>query len=62
MLGIESELQLTAHATATAMLDLYNPLSEAREPTCILMDTSWVHNPLNHNRNSHTQQVSNPPS
>ena len=28
-----------------------NPLSEARDGTCILMDTSHVLNPLSHNRN-----------
>ena len=56
-LGAESELQLPTYATATAMqdpsrvCDLYhfsrqhwilNPLSEARDQTCVLMDTSWV--------------------
>ena len=54
---VESELQLPAHTTATAMpdpsciCDLYrslwqcwilNPLSEAKDRTRILMDTSWV--------------------
>ena len=53
-LGVESELQLPAYATATAIPDLchicelycslqqrqiLNPLSEARDRTCILMDT-----------------------
>ena len=53
--GVESELQLPAYATATAMLDLsrvcdlhhkswqrqiLNPLNKARNQTCILMDTS----------------------
>ena len=53
-LGIKSELQLQAHTTATAMPDLshicdlchgiqqcqiFNPLSEARGRTCILMDS-----------------------
>ena len=57
-LGIKSELQLLAYATATAMQDpshvsdLYhssqqhqipNPLSEARVRTHILMDTSQIH-------------------
>lgn len=66
-LAIKSELQLPAYATATAMLDLscvcdlhhslwqcwiLNSLSEARDPTCILVDTSWDLNPLSHNRNS----------
>ena len=55
--GVKPELQLPACATATAtqdpscVCDLYhstwqhqilNPLSEARDWTCILMDTSWV--------------------
>ena len=54
-------------ATATAMpdpghvCDLYlslwqhqspNPLTEARDQTCILTDTSWVLNPLSHSGNS----------
>ena len=62
-LGVKVVLQVLAYATATAMQDLShvcdlqhnvqqhqmpNPLSEARDPTCILMDTSWVHNPLSH--------------
>ena len=61
------ELQLTAYATATAMLDpshvcnLYhssrqcqipNQQSEARDWTRILMDTSQGCNPLSHNGNS----------
>ena len=56
-LGVKLELQLPAYATATAMLDLSgvcnlhhsswprwipNQLSEAREGTCILKDTSQV--------------------
>ena len=56
-LGVESELQLPAYSTATAtqdpscLCDLYhswqrhwipNPLSEARDWTCIFMDTSWI--------------------
>ena len=56
-LGFESELQLPAYTTATAMLDLnhvcdlhhsswqywiLNPLSEARDQTHILMNTSQV--------------------
>ena len=55
-LGVKSELQLLASATATAMedvssvFDLYHsspknqipdPLSEAKDQTCILMDPSW---------------------
>ena len=64
-LGVESEMHLPAYATATQDLshicDLHyssgqlwilNPLNEARDRTCILMDTSWVHNSLSHNENS----------
>jgi len=66
-LGIKSELQLPAYTTATAMWDLscvcnlhhssrkcwiLNPLSEARDRICILIDTSQVHNLLSHNGNS----------
>ena len=47
-LGVELELQLLAYATDTAMSDLspicdlhqiLNPLSKARDRTCIFMDT-----------------------
>ena len=31
---------------------ILNPLSKAKAQICILMDTSWVLNPLSHNRNS----------
>ena len=54
-LGIKSELQLQAYTTATQdpshICDLYrsswqhqvyNPLSAARDRTCILVDTSWI--------------------
>ena len=58
--GVELELQLLFYATATAMLDLrcildpgpsmwqcpiLNSLMEARDQTCILMDTSQILNP-----------------
>ena len=54
---VQSELQLLAYATATAMQDLshvcdlyhrsgqhyiLNPLSKARDRTCILMDASQI--------------------
>ena len=57
-LGVELELQLSAHVTTTAMPDpshigdlhhssrqywILNPLNEARDQTLILMDTSGVH-------------------
>jgi len=57
-LGGESELQLPAYTTATATQDLShicdlhhsswqcqipNPLNEARDQTCILMNTSQIH-------------------
>ena len=66
-LGTESELQLPAYTTAMAMqnprhiCNLYhsswqyqilNPLSEAKDRICILMDTSQVCNLLSHNGNS----------
>ena len=55
---VESELQLPAYTTATAMWDwslicnphysswqhwIPDPLSKARDRTCFLMDTSWIH-------------------
>ena len=57
-LGVKSELQLLAYVTAIAVPDpshiydlhcsswqrgILNPLIRARDQTCILMDTSWVH-------------------
>ena len=62
-LGVESQLQLPGYATAIATQDpshvcsllhgsrqrwILNPLSEARDQTCILMDTSRILNPLSH--------------
>ena len=46
-LRVELELQMTAYTTATATPDLnqsqiINPLSEARDRTHVLMDTSQV--------------------
>ena len=49
-LGAELEQQLPAYAEATAAADLscrswrhqvFNPLSEARDQTCIFRDTMW---------------------
>ena len=66
-LEVESELQLLVYTTATATWGskqhllprrcsqqcwILNPLSEARDQTCILMNTSWVLNPLSHKGNS----------
>ena len=66
-LGVETELQLLTYATAAEtpvmshVCDLHhsswqhrihNPLMEARDQICLLMDTSRVHNPLSHNGNS----------
>ena len=66
-LGAELELQLPAYTTVTAareprhLCDLHHrsrqrwilhPLSEARDPTHILMDTSQALHPLSYNRNS----------
>jgi len=67
-LGVELELQLPAYATGTATWDpsricdlhdtlwpcgILNPLSKAGDQICVLMDTSWVLNPLSHSGNSH---------
>ena len=59
-LGVELELQLPACTTDKAMQDpctcdfapVANPLSKIRNRTCIFMDTSWILNPLSHNRKS----------
>ena len=66
-LGDESKLQLPAYPTATARPDpsgvcnlhcsseqhwILNLLNKARDQASILMDTSWVLNPLSHHRNS----------
>ena len=66
-LGVELELQPPAYSIATATPDLscvfnphhsswqlwmLNPLSKARDLTRVLMDASWVCNPLSHNGNS----------
>ena len=54
-LGVQSELQLPAYTTATAISKLYlpstpwfvamldpYPTKRGRDQTCILMETSWV--------------------
>ena len=64
-LGVGLELQPPAYTTATAVPDLshicdlphssrwiLNPRSTARDGTRILMDTSWLGNPLSHSGNS----------
>ena len=62
-LGVESELQLLTYTTAKPTRDLchicdlhrssrqhgiINPLKVARDPTGILMDSSWILNLLSH--------------
>ena len=69
-LEVEAKLQLPAYTTSTAMPDLsricslhhrfpqhriLNPLSEAGDGTCILMDPSQILNPLSYSRNSALQ-------
>ena len=60
-LEVKLEIQLPACTTATATPDpscicdvhcILNPLSEARDRTCILMETSRVLNLLSDNENS----------
>jgi len=66
-LGVKSELQLPAYATATAASDLscicslccslrqcwvLNPLNEAKDQTCILTDLMLVLSLLSHNSHS----------
>ena len=71
-LEVELELQLPAYTTATVTRDpncicnlclqqcqILNPLREARDQTCILMDTSRVLNQLSHNRNSNNTLLNN---
>ena len=43
---------LLTYAAAFQQCQILNPLSRARDRTCILFDTSWVLNPLSHNGNS----------
>ena len=41
---LQPMLQLWKH-------QILNPLSEARDQTCIFMDANWILNPLSHNGN-----------
>ena len=65
--GVKWDLQLPAYAAATAARDpglvcdldsssrprwVPNPLREARDQTCVLMETTQVRNLLSHSRNS----------
>ena len=65
---LELQLPAYATVTAIAMPDLsctcdlqhnswqrriFNPLSEGRAETCIIMGTSWIPNPMSHEGNSH---------
>ena len=74
-LGVESELQMPAYATATVMPDpshicnfhhssrqhqILNPLSETRDQTCILESTSQVPYLLSHSGNSQHLLFLNP--
>ena len=47
-LGVESELQLHPMLQFVAM-QIINPLSEARDQNCVLMDTRQVLDSLNRN-------------
>ena len=40
------------YTTAHGNVGSFNPLSKARDPTCILLDTSQVHNLLSHSGSS----------
>ena len=37
-------------------VEIFNPLTGARDGTRILVDTSWVHKPLSHNGNSKVEK------
>ena len=51
-LRVELEPQLLAYTAGNSNAGSFNPLSEAKDQTCILMNTSWFLNPLSHDRNS----------
>ena len=56
-LGVQSELQLPAYTTACSNTGSFNPLSNARDRTHILMDTNRVLNLLSHNRNFKATEI-----
>ena len=57
-LEVELELQLLVYATAHGNTRSLTLLSGAMDQACILMDMSWVLNPLSHNGNSWTFYLS----
>ena len=71
--GAATQADTTATATPdlSCVCDLHhssrrhwilNSLSEARNQTCILMDTSWIFNPLSHSGNSKPQILTKEPA
>ena len=42
-LGVKSELQPPTYITVHGNVRSFNPLSEARDRTLVLRDTSWFH-------------------
>ena len=46
------EATSATYAAACGNPRSFNPLIEARDQTCIFMDTSWILNPLSRNWNS----------
>ena len=51
-LGVESEVAAAGLRHSSQQCQILNPTSEAKDQTCILMDTSGVCNLLNHKGNS----------
>ena len=47
-----SEPCLRPNTTAWGNTGSFNPMSKARDQTCILMDTNQILNPVSHNKNS----------
>ena len=50
-LGVTLELQPPAYITVQGNARSFNPVGEARDQTCILMNTGWILNLLSHNWN-----------